>query len=171
MLVFNERRTVNMLKYSDLTKQFNEYSEAKSKYWERLQKAAFQLLKDLEDSLELASATWVDHDGAIKRYVDIGSTESGEFKRVHPMTFQGDDLQYSFALKITLEEGANVLPKSSYIQHISLKGSESGIAVTLQGTDRVIMSAQNEASDGQFASVVEAIKLRLIGALTVREFA
>lgn len=160
-----------MLKYSDLTKQFNEYSEAKSKYWERLQKAAFQLLKDLEDSLELASATWVDHDGAIKRYVDIGSTESGEFKRVHPMTFQGDDLQYSFALKITLEEGANVLPKSSYIQHISLKGSESGIAATLQGTDSVIMSAPNEASDGQFASVVEAIKLRLIGALTVREFA
>lgn len=171
MLVFHERRNVTVLKYSDLTKQFNEYSEAKSRYWDRMQKAAYQLLKDLEDSLDLSSATWADHDGAIKRYVDIGSTESGEFKRVHPMTFQGDDLQYSFALKITLEEGANVLPKSSYIQHISLKGSASGIDVTLQGTDRVIMSTPNEASDGQFSSVVEAIKFRLIGALTVREFA
>ena len=171
MLIFHERRNVTVLKYSDLTKQFNEYSEAKSRYWDRLQKAAYQLLKDLEDSLELTSTTWADHDGATKRYVDIGSTESGEFKRVHPMTFQGEDLQYSFAVKITLEEGANVLPKSAYFQQISLKGSESGIAVTIQGTDKVVIIAPNEPADGQFANVAEAIKSRLIGALTVRDFA
>lgn len=170
MLVFNERRTVNMLKYSDLTKQFNEYSEAKSRYWDRMQKSAYQLLKDLEDSLDLASATWADHEGAVKRYVDIGSTESGEFKRVHPMVFQGDDLQYSFALRITLEESANALPKSSYIQHIRLKGSQSGISVSIQGADEIVMSAPREIADGQFSATVEAIKSRLLSVLSVREF-
>lgn len=171
MLVFNERRTFNMLKYSDLTKRFTEFVETQSAYWERMHKSAMQLLKDLESSLDLPAKTWKDHKNHESHYVDIGLIEDGEFTRAHPMRFQGDDYNYSFAIKLVLEEGPEVIPKGSFIQHITLRGSESALLVKISAEPEIVVRASKEVADGQFADVVEAIKERIVRQLNVKDLA
>ncbi|MHC8299624.1 hypothetical protein [Pseudomonas sp. ZS1P83] len=158
-----------MLKYSDLTSRFIAYRREQERYWDHLQQSAYQLLRDMDFSLDLPSKTWTDQNGKVIHYVDIGSTNSGEFKRVHPMEFQSDDLRYNFAIRITLEESPEELPKGFYIQHVTMFASDDVIAVTLAGVNGdIALNTSKTVADGQFSQVVEAIKQRLIEALTLK---
>lgn len=158
-----------MLKYSDITQRFIEFRREQDEYWEHLRKAAYQLLRDLEISLELPSQTWTDESGKLFHYVDIGSTESGDFKRVHPMEFQGKDLRYNFAIRFSLEESPENLSKAFYIQHVTLFANNEVIAVTLPGADGdTVLNTSKDVVDGQFSNVVEVIKKRLMDVLTMK---
>lgn len=158
-----------MLKYSDITQRFIEFRREQDEYWERLRKAAYQLLKDLQVSLELPSESWTDETGKLFHYVDIGSTESGEFKRVHPMEFQGEELRYNFAIRIALEESPKDLSKAFYIQHVTLFANNDVIAVTLAGADQdTVFNVPTEIVDGQFSQVAEGVKQKLMDALTLQ---
>lgn len=169
MLAPLERRNVPMLKYSDITKRFIEFRREQDEYWEHLRKAAYQLLKDLQVSLELPSESWTDETGKLFHYVDIGSIESGEFKRVHPMEFQGEDLRYNFAIRIALEESSKDVSKAFYFQRVTLFASNEVIVVTLAGADHeTVFNTSKDVVDGQFSTVVEAIKENLMGVLTLK---
>jgi len=169
MVAPHERRIGLMLKYSDLTTRFIEYRREQERYWDHLQKSAYQLLRDLENSLDLPSKVWTNQDGNVIRYVDIGSTTDGEFKRVHPMVFQGENLEYNFAIRITLEENPDELQKGFYIQHVKMTAYGEFVSVSLEGArEGEVWNASKEVSDGQFARVVEAIKVSLFDALTLK---
>lgn len=158
-----------MLKYSDITQRFIEFRREQDEYWEHLRKAAYQLLKDLQVSLDLPSESWTDENGKLFHYVDIGSTESGEFKRVHPMEFQGEKLRYNFAIRIALEESPNDLSKAFYIQHVTLFANNDVIAVTLAAANEdTVLNTSKEVVDGQFSKVAESIKQSLMDMLTLK---
>jgi hypothetical protein len=158
-----------MLKYSDITQRFIEFRREQDEYWEHLRKAAYQLLKDLQVSLELPSESWTDETGKLVHYVDIGSIENGEFKRVHPMEFQGEDLRYSFAIRIALEESSRDVSKAFYFQRVTLFSNDEVIAVTLAGADHeTVYNTSKDVVDGQFSNVVEAIKQNLMDVLTLK---
>lgn len=158
-----------MLKYSDITQRFIEFRREQDEYWEHLRKAAYQLLKDLQVSLELPSESWTDEKGTFFNYVDIGSTESGEFKRVHPMEFEGEELRYNFAIRITLEDSPSNLAKSFFIQRVTLFSNNGVIVVTLSGSDNdTVFNVPTEIVNGQFSQVAEGIKQKLMDALTLQ---
>jgi len=158
-----------MLKYSDITKRFIEFRREQDDYWEHLRKAAYQLLKDLQVSLDLPSQSWTDEKGTLFNYVDIGLVKNGEFKRVHPMEFENDELRYKFAIRITLEESPNDLSKSFFTQQVTLFSNNGVIAVALHTSDHeTVFNVPTEVVDGQFAQVAEAIKQNLMGKLTLK---
>jgi hypothetical protein len=158
-----------MLKYSDITKRFIEFRREQDEYWELLRKAAYQLQKDLQVSLDLPAESWTDEKGTFFSYVDIGSVESGEFKRVHPMQFEGEELRYNFAIRITLEDSPDNLSKSFFIQRVTLFSNNGVIVVTLSGSDReTVLNVPTEIKDGQFSDAAEVIKQKLMDALTLK---
>jgi hypothetical protein len=158
-----------MLKYSEITERFIEFRREQDEYWEHLRKAAYQLLKDLEVSLELPSLSWTDETGKLFYYVDIGSTESGEFKRGQTKELQGEDLRYNFAIRIALEESATDLSKAFYVQPVTLFTNNEVITVTLSCIDGdTVINTEKEVEDGQFSKVVEVIKQKLMDLMTLR---
>ncbi|SDJ37898.1 hypothetical protein [Pseudomonas abietaniphila] len=158
-----------MLKYSEISARYAEYRREQNEYWDHLQKAAYQLLHDLGTALELPSKTWKNAEGSVSGYVDIGLLEGGVFKRVHPMEFKGNDLQYDFTIRMTLEEGPDDLSKAFYFQNISMKAAADRIIVTVKGARRdQDVDVSKSISDGQFHAVVELIAARLFDALSLK---
>lgn len=172
MLVPIQPRERSMLTYNDISKRYQNYRNAEMGYWRGLQKAAQQLYSELRDSLELTSPTWDNSDGQKVDYMALGVFAGDRFEAKPSALLEGrQDRSLPFAIRITLEEGPNVLPKVDYVQQVRVWQSGAVIAVELGAQNPIQMAVTNEDVPGRFADVAEAIKRQLVAALDPTVFA
>lgn len=117
--------------------------------------------------MELPSPRWLDFDHQEYRYVQAGVINGGQFEPQSISILPDQGFELDFAIKLTMEEGQGILPKSHVVIGIKLQEIESMLQVAIKGRQDTILRVTRKPDEGRFADAVEVIKRKVIDALNM----